>query len=151
RKPLGVVGVIVPWNLPLLLLTWKVAPALASGNTIVVKPSEETPSSATLLAEIIAEAGAPDGVYNGVHRFGPHSAGEFLTTHPDVDGITFTGESRTGAAIMKAVAPRVVPVSFELGGKNAAVVFNDADLERTLDGLNRSLFANTGQICLCTE
>ncbi|MCX4538243.1 2-hydroxymuconic semialdehyde dehydrogenase [Streptomyces sp. NBC_01669] len=151
RKPLGVVGVIVPWNLPLLLLTWKVAPALASGNAVVVKPSEETPSSATLLAEIIAEAGAPAGAFNVVHGFGKGSAGEYITTHPDVDGITFTGESATGSAIMRTVAPRVLPVSFELGGKNAAVVFDDADIERTIEGLARSTFTNTGQICLCTE
>ncbi|MFZ3566631.1 2-hydroxymuconic semialdehyde dehydrogenase [Streptomyces sp. BH097] len=151
RKPLGVVAVIVPWNLPLLLLTWKVAPALACGNAVVVKPSEETPSTATLLAEVIAEAGAPNGVYNVVHGFGPDSAGEFLTQHPGIDGVTFTGESSTGATIMKTVAPRVVPVSFELGGKNAAVVFDDSPLERTLDGLTRSLFLNTGQVCLCTE
>ncbi|MFI9383300.1 2-hydroxymuconic semialdehyde dehydrogenase [Kutzneria sp. NPDC052558] len=151
RRPLGVVGVIVPWNLPLLLLTWKVAPALATGNAVVVKPSEETPASATVLAEIITEAGAPAGAFNVVHGFGPGSAGEFLTTHPDVDGITFTGESRTGAAIMKAVAPRVLPVSFELGGKNAAIVFEDADIDSTVDGLARSVFTNTGQVCLCTE
>ncbi|MEV6897398.1 2-hydroxymuconic semialdehyde dehydrogenase [Amycolatopsis sp. NPDC051372] len=151
RKPLGVVAVIVPWNLPLLLLTWKVAPALAAGNAVVVKPSEETPSSATLLAELISEAGAPDGVFNVVHGFGPGSAGEFLTSHPGIDGVTFTGESRTGSAIMQAVAPRVLPVSFELGGKNAAVVFDDADLGKTVDGLARSTFTNTGQICLCTE
>ncbi|MEV6604614.1 2-hydroxymuconic semialdehyde dehydrogenase [Kutzneria sp. NPDC051319] len=151
RRPLGVVGVIVPWNLPLLLLTWKVAPALATGNAVVVKPSEETPASATLLAEIITEAGAPAGAYNVVHGFGPGAAGEYLTTHPDIDGITFTGESRTGSAIMQAVAPRVLPVSFELGGKNPAVVFDDADLERTIDGLARSVFTNTGQVCLCTE
>lgn len=150
-KPLGVVAVIVPWNLPLLLLTWKVAPALACGNAVVVKPSEETPSTATLLAEAMAEAGVPDGVYNVVHGFGPGSAGELLTTNAGVDGVTFTGESRTGAAIMRAVAPRVRPVSFELGGKNAAVVFADCDLERTLDGLARSIFLNTGQVCLCTE
>ncbi|MDQ6525410.1 2-hydroxymuconic semialdehyde dehydrogenase [Nocardioides sp. LHD-245] len=150
-KPLGVVAIIVPWNLPLLLLTWKVAPALACGNAVVVKPSEETPSTATLLAEVMAEAGVPDGVYNVVHGFGPDSAGELLTTHEGVDGVTFTGESRTGSAIMRAVAPRVRPVSFELGGKNAAVVFADCDLERTLDGLTRSIFLNTGQVCLCTE
>ncbi|MEU3983505.1 2-hydroxymuconic semialdehyde dehydrogenase [Streptomyces sp. NPDC026672] len=150
-KPLGVVAVVVPWNLPLLLLTWKVAPALACGNAVVVKPSEETPSSATLLAEIMDEAGVPDGVYNVVHGFGPGSAGEHLTTHPGIDGVTFTGESATGSAIMRAVAPRVRPVSFELGGKNAAVVFADADLERTVDGLARSVFTNTGQVCLCTE
>lgn len=151
NKPLGVVAVIVPWNLPLLLLTWKVAPALACGNAVVVKPSEETPSTATLLGEILAEAGVPDGVYNVVHGFGPGSAGEFLTTHPGIDAVTFTGETSTGSAIMRAVAPRVRPVSFELGGKNAAVVFADTDLERTLDGLARSTFLNTGQVCLCTE
>lgn len=150
-RPLGVVGVIVPWNLPLLLLTWKVAPALAYGNVVVVKPSEETPASATLLAEIMAAAGVPEGVYNVVHGFGPGSAGEMLTTHSGVDGITFTGESRTGAAIMRAVADHVRPVSFELGGKNAAVVFADADLDRTIEGLGRSIFLNTGQVCLCTE
>ncbi|MDX6742767.1 2-hydroxymuconic semialdehyde dehydrogenase [Actinocorallia sp. A-T 12471] len=151
RKPLGVVAVIVPWNLPLLLLTWKVAPALACGNAVVVKPSEETPSSATVLAEIIAEAGAPDGVFNLVHGFGAGSAGELLTSHAGIDGVTFTGESRTGSAIMKAVAPRVRPVSFELGGKNAALVFDDCDLDRTIEGLSRSVFTNTGQVCLCTE
>lgn len=151
RKPLGVVAVIVPWNLPLLLLTWKVAPALACGNTVVVKPSEETPSSATLLAEVVAEAGAPSGVLNVVHGFGAGSAGELLTQHDGIDGVTFTGESRTGTAIMRAVAPALCPVSFELGGKNAAVVFADADLDRTVDGLSRSVFSNTGQVCLCTE
>jgi aminomuconate-semialdehyde/2-hydroxymuconate-6-semialdehyde dehydrogenase len=151
RKPLGVVAVIVPWNLPLLLLTWKLGPALASGNTVVVKPSEETPGSATLLAEIMQEAGLPAGVYNVVHGFGANSAGEFLTTHPDIDGVTFTGSTATGSGIMRAVADRVRPVSFELGGKNAAIVFDDADLELTLDGLSRSIFTNTGQVCLCTE
>lgn len=150
-RPLGVVAVIVPWNLPLLLLTWKVAPALACGNAVVVKPSEETPSTATLLAEVMAEAGVPDGVYNVVHGFGPGSAGEHLTTHPGIDGVTFTGESATGSAIMRAVAPDVRPVSFELGGKNPAVVFADADLERAVPGLARSTFLNTGQVCLCTE
>jgi aminomuconate-semialdehyde/2-hydroxymuconate-6-semialdehyde dehydrogenase len=151
HKPLGVVAVIVPWNLPLLLLTWKVAPALACGNAVVVKPSEETPSTATLLAEVMSEAGVPDGVYNVVHGFGPDSAGEYLTTHRGIDGVTFTGESATGAAIMRAVAPAVRPVSFELGGKNAAVVFADADLAQAVPGLARSTFLNTGQVCLCTE
>jgi aminomuconate-semialdehyde/2-hydroxymuconate-6-semialdehyde dehydrogenase len=127
RKPLGVVGVITPWNLPLLLLTWKVAPALACGNAVVVKPSEETPATATLLAEAMRDAGIPNGVYNVVHGFGSRSAGEFLAQHPDVDAVTFTGESKTGAAIMKAVAPTVKPVSFELGGKNAAIVFADCN------------------------
>jgi aminomuconate-semialdehyde/2-hydroxymuconate-6-semialdehyde dehydrogenase len=151
RKPLGVVAVIVPWNLPLLLLTWKVAPALACGNSVVVKPSEQTPSTANLLAEVLDEVGVPAGVYNVVHGFGPGSAGEFLTAHPGIDGVTFTGSSATGAGIMAAVAPRVRPVSFELGGKNAALVFADADLDETLAGLTRSVFANTGQVCLCTE
>ena len=150
-KPVGVVAVIVPWNLPLLLLTWKVAPALACGNAVVVKPSEETPSSATVLAEVLAEAGVPEGVYNLVHGFGPGSAGEALTTHRGIDAVTFTGETRTGAAIMAAVAPGVKPVSFELGGKNAGLVFADADLPAAIAGVARSTFANTGQVCLCTE
>src|SRR5271155_2331576 len=123
RNPLGVVGIITPWNLPLLLLTWKVAPALACGNCVVVKPSEETPASATLLAEVMQSAGGPAGVFNVGPGFGAGSAGEFLTSHPDVDAVTFTGESKTGSAIMRAVAPTVKPISFELGGKNAAIVF----------------------------
>ena len=151
RKPVGVVAIIVPWNLPLLLLTWKVAPALACGNTVVVKPSEETPSSATLLAEVMAAAGVPDGVFNLVHGFGPDSAGEFLTRHPGVDAITFTGESATGSAIMRAAADGVKAVSFELGGKNAGLVFADADLDAAVAGSVRSSFTNGGQVCLCTE
>jgi aminomuconate-semialdehyde/2-hydroxymuconate-6-semialdehyde dehydrogenase len=151
RKPLGVVGVITPWNLPLLLLTWKVAPALACGNAVVVKPSEETPATAALLAEAMQEAGIPNGVYNVVHGFGPGSAGEFLTQHSDVDAITFTGESRTGAAIMKAVAPTVKPVSFELGGKNSAIVFADCNFDEAVSGLSDAVFLNTGQVCLCAE
>ena len=151
RKPLGVVGVITPWNLPLLLLTWKVAPALACGNAVVVKPSEETPATATLLAEAMRDAGIPNGVYNLVHGFGPRSAGEFLAQHPGVDAVTFTGESRTGAAIMKAVAPTVKPVSFELGGKNAAIVFADCNFEEAVNGLSDAVFLNTGQVCLCAE
>jgi len=151
RKPLGVVAVIVPWNLPLLLLTWKVAPALGCGNAVVVKPSEESPSTATLLAEVIRDVGAPAGLYNVVHGFGAGSAGEHLTQHPGIDAVTFTGETSTGAAIMRAAAPRVRPVSFELGGKNAAIVFDDTDLDTTIDGLARSVFLNSGQVCLCTE
>jgi aminomuconate-semialdehyde/2-hydroxymuconate-6-semialdehyde dehydrogenase len=151
RKPLGVVGIITPWNLPLLLLTWKVAPALACGNTVVVKPSEETPATATLLAEVMKEAGIPDGVYNVVHGFGPNSAGEFLTQHGDVNAVTFTGESQTGAAIMKTVAASVKPVSFELGGKNAAIVFADCDFEEAVNGISEAVFLNTGQVCLCAE
>ncbi|MEQ8965380.1 MAG: 2-hydroxymuconic semialdehyde dehydrogenase, partial [Azospirillaceae bacterium] len=151
RRPLGVVAVIAPWNLPLLLLTWKVAPALAVGNTVVAKPSEETPATATLLAEAMAEAGVPDGVFNLVHGFGPGSAGEALTRHGGVDAITFTGESATGTAIMKAAAEGVKPISFELGGKNAAIVFADADFDAAVEGTTRSVFANCGQVCLCSE
>jgi aminomuconate-semialdehyde/2-hydroxymuconate-6-semialdehyde dehydrogenase len=151
RKPVGVVGIITPWNLPLLLLTWKVAPALACGNTVVVKPSEETPASATLLAEVMQQVGIPNGVFNLVHGFGPGSAGEALVANPHIDAITFTGESRTGSVIMAACAPSVRPVSFELGGKNAAVVFSDCDLGETIDGLSDAVFLNTGQVCLCAE
>jgi aminomuconate-semialdehyde/2-hydroxymuconate-6-semialdehyde dehydrogenase len=151
RRPLGVVGVISPWNLPLLLLTWKVAPALACGNTIVAKPSEETPGSATLLAEVMHEAGLPTGVFNLVHGYGPGSAGEAIVRSPGIDGLTFTGETRTGATIMKQAAEGVRPVSFELGGKNAALVFADCDFDSAVDGVARSSFMNTGQVCLCTE
>ncbi|TCO34362.1 aminomuconate-semialdehyde/2-hydroxymuconate-6-semialdehyde dehydrogenase [Kribbella steppae] len=151
RKPVGVVAIIVPWNLPLLLLTWKVAPALACGNAVVVKPSEETPASATVLAEVMAEAGVPAGVFNLVHGFGPSSAGEYLTRHPGVDAITFTGESTTGTAIAKVAADRVKSVSFELGGKNAGLIFADCDLDAAVEGSVRSVFTNGGQVCLCTE
>jgi aminomuconate-semialdehyde/2-hydroxymuconate-6-semialdehyde dehydrogenase len=151
RVPRGVIAVVCPWNLPLLLMTWKVAPALACGNTVVVKPSEETPTTAALLGEVMNEAGVPPGVYNVVHGFGPDSAGEFLTSHPGVDGVTFTGETATGTAIMKAAANGVRPVSLELGGKNAAVVFADCDLDKAIEGTMRSVFANCGQVCLGTE
>ncbi|MFF5989282.1 2-hydroxymuconic semialdehyde dehydrogenase [Prauserella flavalba] len=151
RKPVGVVAVIVPWNLPLLLLTWKVAPALACGDAVVVKPSEETPSSAAVLAEIVRDAGLPPGVFNVVNGFGPDSAGEYLVRHPGVDAITFTGESGTGSAIMRAAADGVKAVSFELGGKNAGLVFADADLDAAVAGSARSSFTNGGQVCLCTE
>lgn len=151
RKPLGVVGVISPWNLPLLLLTWKVAPALACGNAVVVKPSEDTPGTATLLAEVMQAAGVPDGVFNLVHGFGPDSAGEFISRHPDISAITFTGESRTGTTIMRAAAEGVKPVSFELGGKNAAIIFADCDFDKMIDGMMRALFLNSGQVCLCSE
>lgn len=151
RRPKGVIAVISPWNLPLLLMTWKVGPALACGNTVVVKPSEETPRTTTLLGEVMNAAGVPKGVYNVVHGFGPNSAGEFLTTHPDVDGITFTGETRTGAAIVKASADHIRHVSFELGGKNPAIVFADCDMDKAIEGTMRSVFANCGQVCLGTE
>lgn len=151
NKPLGVVAVIAPWNLPLLLLTWKLAPALAVGNAVIAKPSEETPSSATLLAEVMHEAGMPAGAFNLVHGFGPGSAGELLSQHPDIDAITFTGESRTGSAIMRAAADNVKALSFELGGKNAALIFEDADFDAAVEGTARSVFTNGGQVCLCTE
>ena len=151
RRPIGVVGVICPWNLPLLLMTWKVAPAMACGNTVVVKPSEESPQTAALLGEVMNAAGIPKGVYNVVHGFGPGSAGEFLTRHPGVNAITFTGETRTGAAIMKAAADGARPVSLEMGGKNPAIVFADCDLDAALEGTMRSCFANCGQVCLGTE
>ncbi|NMG64740.1 2-hydroxymuconic semialdehyde dehydrogenase [Azoarcus indigens] len=151
RRPVGVVGVICPWNLPLLLMTWKVGPALACGNTVVVKPSEETPQTATLLGEVMNEVGMPKGVYNVVHGFGPGSAGEFVTTHPRVNAITFTGETRTGAAIMKAAAAGARPVSLEMGGKNPAIVFADCDFDAAIEGTMRSVFANCGQVCLGTE
>lgn len=151
RKPLGVVASISPWNLPILSMTWKAGPALICGNTMVVKPSEETPSSATLLAEAFHEAGVPPGVFNLVHGFGTGSAGEALSMHPGIDAITFTGESRTGSTIMKAVADGVKEVSFELGGKNAAIVFADCDFDAAVEGVVRSSFTNTGQVCLCSE
>lgn len=151
RTPRGVIAVVCPWNLPLLLMTWKVAPALACGNTVVVKPSEETPATATLLGEVMNEVGIPKGVFNVVNGFGAGSTGEFLTSHPDIDGITFTGETVTGTAIMKAAAEGIRPVSFELGGKNAAVVFADCDLDRAIAGTMRSAFLNCGQVCLGTE
>lgn len=151
RTPRGVVGVICPWNLPLLLMTWKVGPALACGNTVVVKPSEETPATATLLAEVMNEVGVPPGVYNVVHGFGAQSAGEYLTTNPDVDGITFTGETSTGEAIMKVAAQGVRPVSLEMGGKNPGIVFADADLDKAIAGIGRAAFENSGQVCLGTE
>jgi aminomuconate-semialdehyde/2-hydroxymuconate-6-semialdehyde dehydrogenase len=151
RRPKGVVGVISPWNLPLLLMTWKVGPALACGNTVVVKPSEETPQTTALLGEVMNDAGIPAGVYNVVHGHGPESAGEFLTRHEDVDALTFTGETRTGTAIMKAAADGIRDVSFELGGKNPAIIFADADLDKAIEGTTRSAFANCGQVCFGTE
>ena len=151
RKPLGVVGIISPWNLPLLLMTWKAAPALACGNAVVVKPSEETPSTTTLLGEVMSAVGLPDGAFNVVHGFGPDSAGELLTRHSGVRAITFTGETRTGKEIMKAAATNVKALSFELGGKNAAIVFADADLDAAVAGLARAVFLNTGQVCLAPE
>jgi aminomuconate-semialdehyde/2-hydroxymuconate-6-semialdehyde dehydrogenase len=151
HKPLGVVAAIVPWNFPFLLLTWKVAPALVCGNTVIAKPSEETPSSAVLLAQVMQEVGIPPGVFNLLHGFGAGSTGEALVSHPDVRAVTFTGETSTGAAIMKGAAPTVKALSFELGGKNAALVFADADFDAAVAGTMRSVFSNCGQVCLCSE
>ncbi len=148
RRPLGVIGIISPWNFPLLLSTWKIAPALASGNTVVMKPSEETPMTALLTAEVINEI-LPPGVFNVVQGYGADSAGAALSEHPDVDGITFTGETTTGKTIMRAAADGLKKLSFELGGKNPNIVFADADLEEALTTTLRSSFANQGEVCLC--
>lgn len=151
RRPKGVIGVISPWNLPLLLMTWKVGPALACGNTVVVKPSEETPTTTALLGEVMKDAGVPDGVFNVVHGFGGDSAGSFLTEHPLVDGFTFTGETGTGEVIMKSAARGIRDISLELGGKNAGLVFADCDMDKAIEGTMRSAFINCGQVCLGTE
>lgn len=151
RVPKGVIGVISPWNAPFLLMTWKVGPALACGNTVVVKPSEETPATATLLGEVMRDVGVPEGVYNVVHGFGSDSAGQYLTQHEDVDAITFTGETKTGTAIMQEAAVGMRDVSFEMGGKNAGIVFADCDFDKAIEGISRSSFMNSGQVCLGTE
>ncbi len=151
RVPQGVIAVVSPWNLPLLLMTWKVGPALACGNTVVVKPSEETPLTTTLLGEVMNDAGVPAGVFNVVNGFGANSAGAFLTEHPDVDAITFTGETVTGEIIMRAAASGSRPVSMEMGGKNPAIIFADCDMDKAIEGTIRSAFVNCGQVCLGTE
>lgn len=147
-EPAGVVAAIAPWNFPLMLETWKVAPALAWGNTVVLKPAEDTPASATLLARLALQAGMPPGVLNVVHGYGPAAAGEALTTDPRVDRITFTGESGTGRAIARAAAANLTPVSLELGGKGANVVFADADLDSAVSWSIKAIFSNAGQVCL---
>ncbi|WP_299950538.1 2-hydroxymuconic semialdehyde dehydrogenase [Hyphomonas sp. BRH_c22] len=151
RGPKGVIAVISPWNLPLLLMTWKVGPALACGNTVVVKPSEETPTTTALLGEVMNAAGVPEGVYNVVQGFGPESAGAYLTSHPEVDAITFTGETRTGEIIMQSAAIGLRNISMECGGKNPALIFADADVDKAVAGTVRSAFVNCGQVCLGTE
>jgi aminomuconate-semialdehyde/2-hydroxymuconate-6-semialdehyde dehydrogenase len=149
RQPLGVVGCISPWNLPLYLFTWKIAPALAAGNTVVAKPSEVTPLTAFRLAELAIECGLPPGVLNIVHGLGP-KVGEAIVAHPAVKAVSFTGSTRTGVAIAAAAAPAFKKVSLEMGGKNPAIVFADADLsDANLDTIVRSGFANQGEICLC--
>lgn len=148
RQPLGVVGTISPWNLPLYLLTWKIAPALAAGNTVVAKPSEVTPHTATLLGELAAEIGFPHGVLNLVHGLGPE-VGEAIVAHPAVKAVSFTGSTAVGKRIATLAAPMLKKVSLELGGKNPTLVFADSDWRAHLDTLVRSAFQNSGQICLC--
>lgn len=148
RKPLGVAGLITPWNLPLYLLTWKVAPALAMGNAVVAKPSEMTPLTASALAEIIARSDAPPGVFNLVHGLGDEAGGA-LVEHPDVPLISFTGGTATGKLVAAAAAPRFKKLSLELGGKNPTLVFADADFEAAVEGATRAGFLNQGQVCLC--
>lgn len=148
HAPLGVVACISPWNLPLYLLTWKIAPALATGNTVVAKPSEVTPLTATLFAEICEQARLPHGVLNLVHGTGP-KVGDPLVRHPRVKAVSFTGSTATGAAIQAATAGAFKKLSLELGGKNATIVFADCDFERAVETTARSAFQNQGQICLC--
>ncbi|NLR41135.1 aldehyde dehydrogenase family protein [Novosphingobium sp. ERN07] len=151
RRALGVVAVIAPWNVPLLLLALNLVPALAAGNCIVAKPSEESPCSAALLAEILHDAGLPPGVFNLVHGFGANSTGAALVSNPGVDGIAFTGEGRAATQIMTAAAAGLRPVLFELGGKNAGLVFADSDLDRAVEASALAAFANSGQVCLSIE
>ena len=148
HEPVGVIGLITPWNLPLYLATWKIAPCLAMGNSCILKPAEWTPYTATLFAEIAAEAGLPPGVFNLVHGFGADGAGEALTRHPLVSRISFTGETSTGKAIMRAASDTLKKLSFELGGKGANIIFADADLEEAIPTAVRAAFRNQGQICL---
>ena len=147
-KPVGVAGLITPWNLPLYLLSWKVAPALAMGNTVVAKPSELTPMTASLLAEIIDDVGLPSGVFNLVHGHGDET-GAALTSHSDVDLISFTGGTATGVKVASSAASTFKKLSLELGGKNATIVCADADMEKTVAGVVRAGFLNQGQVCLC--
>jgi len=148
RRPIGVVACISPWNLPLYLFTWKIAPALAAGNTVVAKPSEVTPATAYLLSEILDEVGFPSGVLNIVHGTGPN-VGEPLVSHPEVPVISFTGGTATGARISSVAAPMFKKLSLELGGKNPNVIFADCNFEKMLRTTLQSSFANQGQICLC--
>ncbi len=148
RQPRGVAGLISPWNLPLYLLSWKIAPALAAGNTAVAKPSELTPTTAHLLTEICQQVGLPPGVLNVVHGYGA-KVGAALVAHPGVPTISFTGGTATGAEIARAAAPHFKKVALELGGKNPNIIFADADLDEVLNTSVRSSFDNQGEICLC--
>ena len=148
RQPIGVAACISPWNLPLYLLTWKIAPALASGNTVVAKPSEVTPMTAYMLSELCIEAGFPNGVINIVHGYGS-KVGDPLTSHPDVPIVSFTGGTDTGQHIAKVTAPMFKKLSLELGGKNPNIVFSDAKIDDAVSIAARAAFTNQGQICLC--
>ena len=148
RQPIGVAACISPWNLPLYLLTWKVAPALAAGNTVVAKPSEVTPMTAYLFSKMCIEAGLPKGVLNIVHGLGS-KIGDRLTTHPDTPIVSFTGGTVTGKHISTVTAPMIKKLSLELGGKNPNIVFADADFEKAVSMAARAAFTNQGQICLC--
>ena len=148
RKPIGTVGLITPWNLPLYLLSWKVAPALLMGNTIVAKPSELTPLTANLLCEVATEIGLPPGVLNVVHGYGPE-VGQAILEHPSIGAISFTGGTETGRHVAATAAPMFKKLSLELGGKNATIVLDDADLDRSVEGAVRAGFTNGGQVCLC--
>ena len=148
RQPIGIVGCISPWNLPLYLFTWKIAPALAAGNCVIAKPSEVTPVTAYLLGKICSEAGLPDGVLNIVHGTGQH-CGEAIVKHPDIKAISFTGSTRAGEHIAAVAAPMFKKLSLELGGKNPTIIFNDCNWEKMLTETIRSSFGNQGQICLC--
>ncbi len=148
RKPIGVVGCISPWNLPLYLFTWKIAPALATGNAVIAKPSEITPMTAYLLSELCIEAGLPKGVLNILHGLGGE-VGAAMTEHPKIKAISFTGGTSTGAHIAKVAAPMFKKLSLELGGKNPNIIFDDCDFDLALSTTMRSSFANQGQICLC--
>ena len=148
RQPIGIVGCISPWNLPLYLFTWKIAPALAAGNCVIAKPSEVTPVTAFLLAKICKEAGLPDGVLNIVHGNGPN-CGEAIVKHPAIKAISFTGSTRAGEQIASIAAPKFKKLSLELGGKNPNIIFADCDWDKMLDTTIQSSFSNQGQICLC--
>jgi aminomuconate-semialdehyde/2-hydroxymuconate-6-semialdehyde dehydrogenase len=148
RQPIGIVGCISPWNLPLYLFTWKIAPALAAGNCVIAKPSEVTPVTAFLLGKICKEAGLPDGVLNIVHGVGQH-CGEAIVKHPEIKAISFTGSTRAGERIASIAAPMFKKLSLELGGKNPNIIFNDCNWEKMIPETIRSSFGNQGQICLC--
>jgi aminomuconate-semialdehyde/2-hydroxymuconate-6-semialdehyde dehydrogenase len=148
RSPIGIAGCISPWNLPLYLFSWKIAPALAAGNCVIAKPSEVTPMTAYLLSEICEEIGFPKGVLNIIHGFG-HSIGQEIISHPQIPVISFTGGTATGASIARIAAPMFKKLSLELGGKNPVIIYKDCDYEKMMDTTLRSSFANQGQICLC--